>query len=98
MSDLRVVAVIPAKPGSEDIIRAALSTLAASSRGHEGCTSYELFESAAAAGTFVTVESWRRQADLDAHMQTPDIATALGAADGHLAGDIAIHPLQPVVS
>jgi quinol monooxygenase YgiN len=44
----------------------------------------------------VTVESWRSQADLDAHLRTTDIATALAAADGHLAGDIAIHPLVTV--
>lgn len=96
MADLRVVAVIPGKPASADVMRAALTTLAEATQSHEGCTGYELFESASAPGTFVTVESWRGQSDLDAHMQTEDIATALGAADGHLAGDIAIHPLVPV--
>jgi quinol monooxygenase YgiN len=96
MADLRVVAVIPGKEGSRDTMRAALTILAEATQGHEGCTGYELFESAAAPGTFVTVESWRSQADLDAHMATEDIATALGAADGHLAGDIAIHPLVPL--
>lgn len=96
MADLQVVALIPAKPGSEDTIRAALSTLAEASRHHEGCTAYQLFESAAAPGTFVTVETWRDQAALDAHMQTEDIATALGVAADHLGGEIAIHPLVPI--
>ena len=96
MADLRVVALIPARPGSEDRVRAALATLAEASLGHDGCLGYELFESAAAPGTFVTVETWRDKSDLDAHMQTEDIATALGAAEGHLAGDIAVHPLVPV--
>ena len=96
MSDLRVVALIPAKPGSEDVVRDALTTLAAGTQSHQGCVDYQLFESAAAPGVFVTIESWESQADLDAHMQTPDIAAALGAAEGHLAGDIAIHPLAPV--
>jgi quinol monooxygenase YgiN len=96
MADLRVVALIPGKEGSADTMRAALTTLAEATLSHEGCTGYELFESAADPGTFVTVESWRSQAHLDAHMQTDDIATALGAANGHLAGDIAIHPLVPV--
>jgi quinol monooxygenase YgiN len=96
MPDLRVVAVIPAKPGSEGVVRDALTTLATASRGHQGCTGYELFESVAAPGTFVTVETWRTQGDIDAHLQNPDIATAMAAADGNLAGDIAIHPLQPV--
>jgi quinol monooxygenase YgiN len=96
MVELRVVAVIPGKVGSGDVMRAALTTLAEATQGHDGCTGYELFESASAPGTFVTVESWRSQADLDAHLRTTDIATALAAADGHLAGDIAVHPLVTV--
>jgi quinol monooxygenase YgiN len=96
MADLRVVALIPAKSGSEDVVRAALTELADATQGHQGCTGYQLFESAVAPGTFVTVESWQGQADLDAHLQTEDIATALAAAEGHLAGDVAIHPLVAV--
>ena len=42
------------------------------------------------------METWESQDDLDAHMQTDDIAAALAAADGHLGGDIAIHPLRAV--
>ncbi len=96
MSELHVVATIPAKAGSEDVIREALTALAAATREEEGCLSYDLYESAAAPGVFVTVERWRDQADLDAHMASPHIAAALGAADGNLGGDIAIHPLVPV--
>ncbi len=96
MSDLQVVATIPAKPEAVDQIRAALLELVTATRQEDGCLSYELFESAAAPGTFVTVERWRAQEDLDAHMHTPHIAAAMGAADGNLSGDIAIHPLTPV--
>ncbi|MEP6814085.1 MAG: putative quinol monooxygenase [Marmoricola sp.] len=96
MSELRVVATIPAKPGSEDVIRDALSTLATATRGEDGCVSYELFESVAAPGTFVTVESWRSQEDLDAHMKSDHFGAAFAAAGEHLAGDVAIHPLAPV--
>ena len=98
MTELDVVALIPAKPGSEDVVRDALTTLGAATQEHTGCLRYELFESGAAPGTFVTVERWRAPEDLDAHMATEDIATALAAVEGHLAGDIAIHPLQPVTS
>ena len=96
MSDLRTVALIPAKPGSEDVVREALTTLATATQQHRGCVDYVLYESAANPGTFVTVETWESQDDLDAHMQTDDIAAALAAADGHLGGDIAIHPLRAV--
>lgn len=96
MSELRVVATIPAKPGSEDVIRDALSALMTSTREEDGCLGYELFESDAAPGTFVTIESWRSQADLDAHMQTPHVGAALAVAADNLAGEVAIHPLSPV--
>jgi len=96
MAEQRVVASIPAAPGSEDVIRAALSTLADASRAHQGCLAYDLFESAAVPGTFVTVETWDSAEHLDAHLQTDDVAAAFGAADGHLAGEVVVHPLNPV--
>ncbi len=96
MSDLHVVATIPAKPGSEAVVRDALIALAAATRDESGCVAYDLFESASTPGTFVTLEVWSGQADLDAHMQSPHIAAALGATAEHLGGEIAIHPLAPV--
>lgn len=96
MSDLQVVATIPAKPEAAAAVREALTTLAEATRGEEGCVAYDLFESASAPGTFVTVERWRDAASLDAHMATPHVAAAFVAAEGALSGEVAIHPLQPV--
>lgn len=95
---LHVVATIPARPETTDALRDALTTLVAATRQEEGCLAYDLYESAGAPGVFVTVEEWTDQAALDAHMRTPHIAAALGAAEGALAGDIAIHPLVPVAA
>lgn len=96
MSDLVVVALIPAKPGSEDVVRAALTALVPPSRAEEGCLSYDLYESSSAPGTFVTVEKWRAQSDLDAHMKTPHIAQVFATAGDALAGAPAIHGLTPI--
>jgi quinol monooxygenase YgiN len=96
MADLQVVAVLTAKPGSEDVVRTAMTALVAPTRGEEGCLSYSLYESAVAPGVFVTIESWRGQADLDAHMQTEHIAATLAAAGDALAEPPAIHPLVPI--
>ena len=93
---LDVIALIPAKPGSEDVVRDALVTLVAATRQEEGCVSYDLHESQAAPGTFVTVEVWRDQAALDGHMGTPHIAAAFAAVGDHVAGAPAIHALTPV--
>ena len=96
MTELRVVAEIVAKPGSEDGIRAALSTLAVATRDEAGCLAYEVFESDAAAGTFFTIETWRSPEDMAAHLQTEHLAAAFAAADGHVSVPPAIHPLNPV--
>ena len=91
MSDLRVVATIPVKPESVEALRPALNALADATRAEEGCLSYDLFESAAAPGYFVTVEEWR------SHMKSEHVGAAISAAAEHMAGDFAVHPLIPVV-
>ena len=53
-------------------------------------------ESQTAPGTFVTIESWSAQSDLDAHMASPHIAATFAAAGGSLAGAPAIHVLTPL--
>jgi quinol monooxygenase YgiN len=96
VSDLQVIATIPARPESAAVVREALTTLAEATRAEDGCVAYDLFESASAPGTFVTIERWRDAACLDAHMGTPHVAAAFAAAEGALSGEVAIHPLQPV--
>jgi quinol monooxygenase YgiN len=98
MADLQVVAVLKSKAGSAEVVGDALATLVAPTLAEAGCVSYELFESVVAPGTFITIETWKSQEDLDAHMQTPRIAAALGAAGEHLDGVPEIHPLRPVAS
>jgi quinol monooxygenase YgiN len=96
MSDLNVVAVLKAKPGFEDALESALNELVTPTRAEAGCVTYELFRSAADTTTFITVERWLSQADLDAHMETPHVARALQAAGDALDGAPGIHPLTPV--
>ena len=92
----RVVAVITAKPGSEDAVRAAMRGLVAPTREEEGCLSYDLSESVVAPGTFITVEEWSDPSDLDKHMQTEHIQGALAVLGSELAAAPAIHPLTPL--
>jgi quinol monooxygenase YgiN len=97
MSDLSVVALIIAKPGSEDIVRGALEGLVPPTREEAGCRSYDLYESATAPGTFVTIEAWGAQSDLDGHVASPHVAATFATAGDHLAVAPAIHVLNPVV-
>ena len=93
---LHVVAVITAKPGSEDAVRDAMSGLVGPTREEEGCISYSLSESATTPGVFVTVEEWSDPSDLDKHMQTEHIQAALGVLGNELAAPPAIHALTPI--
>lgn len=97
MANLHVVATIPAKAGSENTVRAALTALAEASRKEDGCVSYDLYESTSAQGTFVVVEVWQDQHALDAHMKSDHMREAAGAFGSHLAGAPGIHPLRPVL-
>jgi len=98
MTDLlRVVATIPITPEGVAVSGPALAALAAASeRDEEGCLGYEVFESASVPGTFVTIESWRSQDDMNAHLSTPHVAEAFGIFGPHLAGELGIHTLTPL--
>ncbi|MGB3761774.1 MAG: putative quinol monooxygenase [Ornithinimicrobium sp.] len=96
MSELHVIATIPARADAVDQVRVALQELARATQAEEGCHAYDLYESGAAEGTFVTVERWRSQADLDAHLASEHVAAAFATAGPLLAGEVAIHPLTPV--
>lgn len=85
--------MIPTNPEGGEAVKAGLAELVAATRAEEGCIAYEAFESTAVPGTYVTIETWRSQEDLDAHMQTPHIAKAFEVLGGVLLGDPAIHPL-----
>jgi quinol monooxygenase YgiN len=96
--DLNVVAVLTAKDGHRDRLQKALISLIEPTRAEDGCISYHLFDSQLNENAFITVEVWRSQADLDAHMQTPHIKAVLESAGDALAGAPEIHPLTPVGS
>lgn len=93
---VQVVAVVTAKPGSEDVVRQAFLGIVAPTRQEPGCLSYSLSESESAPGTFVTVEEWRDPADLDTHMSAPHVQSALEVLGSELASPPAIHQLTPL--
>ena len=96
MTDIDVVATIPIRADAAEAARPHLIELATATRAEEGCLAYALSESAAVPGVFVTVERWRGQSDLDAHMTTAHIQRAFAVLTPMLAGEVAIHPLTPV--
>jgi quinol monooxygenase YgiN len=96
VADLEVVAILKAKDGQADRLQAALQAFVGPTREEPGCLSYELFESGAAAGTFITVERWRSQQDVDSHLKAPHMSQFYDAAGDTLDGPVDIHPLNPL--
>jgi quinol monooxygenase YgiN len=77
---IHVMASIVVKPEHADAAKTQLVELAGKTRGEPGCVAYELFQRPDKPHVFRTVEEWRTQADVDAHMKTPHVATAIAVA------------------
>ena len=94
MPNVDVVAVITAKPGAESIVEEGLKALVGPSRRDHGCVAYDLFASDSVPGTFVTIEKWESQEDIDAHMASTHLADAIATAGDHIEGFPVIHTLR----
>jgi quinol monooxygenase YgiN len=68
---LTVIAQIRAKAGQRAPLRQVLLGLVTPTRAEAGCVCYDLHESSTEPGLFVFYETWKTEADLDAHFQTP---------------------------
>ena len=75
-SPITVLATIVAAPGNEASVRDALVVLAAATRAEPDNIEYRVVAAANDVATFVTVERWRSQAAIDAHMRSPHLAAA----------------------
>lgn len=84
---IKVIATLIAKNDKVDDTLAALSSLVGPTRNEEGCISYELFQSDDSPTEFVTIEEWRDQASIEAHMGSDHIAAAMGAVSEILAAN-----------
>jgi quinol monooxygenase YgiN len=96
VADLHVVAVLKAKTGQESRLGDALGKIIAPSRKDAGCLRYDLFEAKGAAGTFVTLETWASQEEMDEHMKAPHLAEAFGTAGDSFDGAPQIYLLNPL--
>ena len=82
-----------ALPGRRDDLIAAATEIVAGTRGDDGCESYGFYADINDEGTIVSLEIWRDQAALDAHMTHSHTQTFLTAAAGLVDGIpvVAIH-------
>lgn len=93
---IHVMASIIVKPEHATAAKAMLVELAATSRAEAGCIAYSLFQQPDAPNVFQTVEQWNAQGDVDAHMKTPHVAAAIGAAMPMLASPLEVHGFEKI--
>lgn len=94
MRALTVVARARAKKGSENNVAEALRGAARESRREAGCLLYVVHRDTADPAVFLTVERWRGEADIKAHMASPHVATLLAAISPWLAETPVISVLE----
>jgi quinol monooxygenase YgiN len=91
---LPVVAIIKARPGKEKILEGILKGLVEPTRKEAGCLRYDLFRDSSDPRTFVFIEDWRFDADLQAHLASPHIHAAM-SRKAELIESLDIKTLQP---
>ena len=96
MAELHVVAVLKAKEGKADAVREAFLNALGPSRQDKGCIRYDLFEAQGTPGTFVNLETWASQEDLNEHMKSPALAEAFTSVGDAFDGAPQIYLLNPV--
>jgi quinol monooxygenase YgiN len=74
---LTVIAQIKAKPGKESSVRQELLSLVAPSRKDAGCLNYDLHQALDNPALFLFHENWTSKAQLDQHLQKPDLQAVL---------------------
>jgi quinol monooxygenase YgiN len=81
-STVRVVARLVALPDKIEDLKALLIALIVPTRAEKGNLKYELLQNRADPTDFTFVEEWETSADLDSHLGSAHIQTAIGQLDG----------------
>jgi len=84
---LRVVARVTAQAGKDGEVKAILLALVGPARQDPGCIGYELLQSLDDPCDFTFVEEWASDADMQAHLATPHVQSALSQALSLLAAE-----------
>ncbi|MBI3226161.1 MAG: antibiotic biosynthesis monooxygenase [Mycolicibacterium cosmeticum] len=90
-----VIATLPVKPESVDLVREAAKTAIEAVHSEPGCDLYSLHE---ADGTFIFVEQWADEDALKTHSTAPAVGAFFATIGEHLAGAPDIKMLAPVVA
>ncbi|CAN7771471.1 putative quinol monooxygenase [Variovorax sp. LjRoot290] len=90
------VVTLPAKPAHSEAVGSDLMALLADTRAEPGAIEYNIHRSNDRSSTWMVYETWRSQADFDAHLQQPYTQAFLAQLPERLEGEIAIAPFTTV--
>ena len=91
-----IVSTIPVRPEHHDTARDALRDFVVSMRERPGCLGFDLYESEANPGSFVTVAQWVDRAAYESHRNSAEVVALMSSAQSLLSGAPTIDPLSPV--
>jgi len=87
MAGIGLIATLPVKEDKAEEFEALLRDLMAKVKANEpGCLVYDMFKLKGEAATYVMMEQYASQADLDAHGKTPYFQEAFGKLGGMMSG------------
>ena len=95
-SEIRIVAIVQAKPGHEQAVADILGQAVALSRNETGCLEYTLHQDREVAGRFVFVECWADADALAAHERTAHFLRLGDVLPPHVEGSAHVLRLRPL--
>lgn len=96
MSEVIVVVVLQAKPGSGTAVSERLRATADATHAEPGCTTYALHAAKGDPDQFALVERWASQEALDAHLQQPHVVELFAALEDLLTVPPTVAFTQPL--
>jgi quinol monooxygenase YgiN len=96
MPAIGTTAIITAKPEAAAEVESALAELVEATQAEPGCIMYSLNRGLEEPNVFVTVEKWDSADALQAHLQSPHIAAAMGRTGDLLAEPPRIIATEPL--
>jgi len=92
-----LVAILKVQPGKEADFEASFATLQKTVHAEEaGCTQYDFFKHTSEENTYVVMEQYKTQEDVDAHMASPHFQAAAAGFGDVLAAAPTLHFLASV--
>lgn len=96
-TEIRVVAIVDARPGDEPAVADIIQACVAPTRQEAGCRSYAAHRDTQNPTRFVFIERWDSHASLDAHMRTPHLQAMAAALKPLVARPLEVLVLEELV-